>query len=124
MSMHRTYVFCFIRLILMHNRGLRRQRNSGRWSLQTSLLPDFARTLKSRWLVLREVLIRWLTRARFEEAKLRDLSNNETTPLSKSLSMQGSRVVSEEPGSISISSTQQKVTTPRFNVGGHAKNVW
>ena len=59
-----------------------------------------------------------LTRARFEEAKLGDLSNNETRPLSKSLSMQGSRVVTEEPGSTSVNSKQQKVTTPRFNVGG------
>ena len=56
-----------------------------------------------------------LTRARFEEAKLRDLSNNETRPLSKSLSVPGSRgcrVVTEEPGSTSVSSKQQKVTTP------------
>ena len=59
-----------------------------------------------------------LTRAIFEEAKLQDLSNNETRRLSKSLIMQGSRLVSEEPGSTSVSSTQQKVTTPRFNVGG------
>ena len=119
MSMHRTYVFCFIRLILMNNRGLKRQRNSGRWSLQISLLPDFARTLKSRWLVLRPGSFdQMLTRARFEEAKLRDLSNNETRPLSKSLSVPGSRAVTEEPGSTSVSSKQQKVTTPRFNVGG------
>ena len=61
-----------------------------------------------------------LTRARFEEAKLWDLSNNEIRPLSKSLSMQRSRVVSEEPGSTSVSRTQQKVTTPRFNVGGQS----
>ena len=56
-----------------------------------------------------------LTRARFEEAKLRDLS---TRPLSKSLSVQRSRAVTKEPGSTSVDSKQQKVTTPRFNVGG------
>ena len=59
-----------------------------------------------------------LTRVRFEEAELRDLSNNETRPLSKSLSVPGSRAVTEEPGSTSVSSKQQKVTTLRFNVGG------
>ena len=59
-----------------------------------------------------------LTRARFEEAKLRDLSNNETRSLSKLLSVPGSRAVTEEPNSTSVSSKQQKVTTPRFNVGG------
>ena len=59
-----------------------------------------------------------LTRARFEEAKLRDLSNNETGPLTKSSSIQGSRVVTEDLGSTSVSSKLQKVTTPRFNVGG------
>ena len=38
-------------------------------------------------------------------------------PLSKSLSMQESIVVTKNPGS-SASSKQQKVTTPRLNVGG------
>ena len=59
-----------------------------------------------------------LTRARFEEAKLRDLSNNETGPSTKSLSMQGRREVTEDLGSTNVNSKQQKVTTPRFNVGG------
>ena len=111
--MPKNFVLCFIGLTLVCTKEQRRQRHWAKQFWSISLWKDFFQKIESKVVGCEGNLDQLLAKARFEEAKLRDLSQSASVPLTQGVCF------NQKP---TLTTRQQNLGGSRSNMGQRCYN--